>query len=94
MTIHNTVREPFHYLNVESIVIRQVASSGTEGLKPRVVAEVREIIGLPSDPLPERVRTWVHQLCLRRTAPTAALQMFRGKLAEAIDLASLPGREK
>ncbi len=92
MSIRNEVREPFHYLDVERIVSEQAESDGIEDLKPRVIAKVRETMRLIEAPLPERVRAWIHQICLQYTLPEAPRKMFRGKLAEAIDLASLPWR--
>jgi hypothetical protein len=54
---------------------------------------VIELIGITDNKLPERIKTWIHQHCLVHTAGTP-MKDFTGKLAEPIDLASLPNRKK
>lgn len=88
------LRKPFHHTDVYAIVQEELKENDTDTLKLRVMGRVASIVGLPSTKLPERIKTWVHQLCMRVTAPSAPIRPFRGALAEAIDLDSLPNRKK
>lgn len=69
MTVKNIIHESFDSENV-SVIVDEEAKSGTDELKDRVTAKVRERTGITTGNLPERVRTWIHQLCLPYTAKT------------------------
>lgn len=92
MTVHNEVREPFSASDVSRIVRDEVIERGTDELKTRVLARVMQMIGITDGKLPERIRTWVYKICLHYTADTP-LPVFSGKLAEPVDLASLPNKK-
>jgi hypothetical protein len=89
MSPTQVIREPFHHTDVYAIVEQEAQVGDLEALKIRVTGRVEVLVGLPAAKLPERIRTWIHQICLRHTAPSAPIRMLRGKLAEPIDLASL-----
>ncbi len=82
------LRQPYSHLDVDMVVIAELAN-GLDGLKDRVTDIVKDNIGI--DQLPKRVSTWVHQLCLPHTSGLEQ-KKFTGKLADAIDLATLPRR--
>ena len=86
------LREPFSDTNVFVVVIEEV-EKWTDNLKERVTAKVIDLIGITDNKIPERIKTWIHQHCLVHTAWTP-MKDFTGKLAEPIDLASLPNRKK
>ncbi len=82
------LRQPYSHLDVEMVVIAEL-SNGLDGLKDRVAAIISDNIGI--NDLPERVRTWIHQICLPHTSGLEQ-KVFTGKLADPIDLASLSRR--
>lgn len=88
MAITNSIKEPFGSDDVQSVVTVAL-ELGTDDLKDRVTEKIVEIIWIAQ--LPERVRSWIYQLCLPHTAGTPMIR-FTGKLAEPIDLASLSNR--
>ncbi|MBC7503508.1 hypothetical protein H7169_00885 [Candidatus Gracilibacteria bacterium] len=82
------LRQPYSHLDVDMVVIAELAN-GLPGLKDRVTDIIKETIGI--DELPERVRSWIYQLCIPHTAGLEP-KPFTGKLALPIDLASLSQR--
>lgn len=92
MTQWRDLREPFSDNQVFVVVLEEV-EKWTDNLKARVTTRVIELIGITDNKLPERIKTWIHQHCLVHTAKTP-MKDFTGKLAEPIDLASLPNRKK
>ena len=82
------LRQSYGHLDVDMVVIAEL-SNGLDGLKDRVADIIKGNIGI--DQLPKRVSTWVHQLCLPHTSGLEQ-KKFTGKLADPIDLASLPRR--
>jgi hypothetical protein len=85
------LRIPFSHTDVEEIVIQEL-EHGTNELKDRVTLRVRDIVRIGEKDLPERVISWIYNLCLPHTAGLP-VKVFTGKLAKPIDLASLPNRE-
>lgn len=81
------LRQPYSHLDVEMVVIAELAN-GLDGLKDRVAGIVKDSIGIK---LPDRVRSWVYQLCLPHTSGLKQKE-FTGVLALPIDLASLSPR--
>jgi hypothetical protein len=86
-----TIRIPFSHHDVEAIVTQE-AAEGTEDLKSRVAMKVREAMYITSGNLPERVRAWIHQICLPHTSGLPAPR-FTGKLAIPTDLSTLSNSE-
>ncbi len=84
------IRQAFWYTDVQEIV-EQELESGTDELKERVRLAVISKMGLTDNTIPERVRGWIHQLCLTHTAGIAHTG-FSWKSSLPIDLASLPNR--
>ncbi len=92
MAVTNSIQKPYSHTDVQAIVTTQL-QEWTDWLKDRVTASVRGFLGIYESELPERIGTWIHQLCLPHTAGLPA-PTFRGKLANPIDLASIPQRVK
>lgn len=82
------LRQPYSHLDVNEVVIAELAN-GLPGLKDRVADIIKDNIGIAD--LPERVRSWIYQLCIPHTAGLEQ-KPFIGKLALPIDLASLSQR--
>ncbi|MDD2891733.1 MAG: hypothetical protein PHQ95_02105 [Candidatus Gracilibacteria bacterium] len=89
MAPQNKIRIPYQSADVQKIVDEVVEQSGVEGLKEKVIDKVKIAMQITSGNLPERVQTWVYKICLVHTGGIE-LGEFTGKLAEPIDLASLP----
>jgi hypothetical protein len=92
MSITNTIHTPFSHTDVARLV-EEEKPKWNEELMSRVTARVREVTGIESGNLPDRVRTWIYRYC---TAITAQIEMkpFDQKLSAPIDLDSLPNRSK
>lgn len=84
------IRQAFWYTDVQEIVNLEL-KTGTDDLKERVRLAVISKMGLTDNTIPERVRTWIHQLCLTHTAGIVHTG-FSGKNSLPIDLTSLPNR--
>ncbi len=84
------IRQAFWYTDVQEIVNIEL-KTGTEDLKERVRLAVISKMELTDNKIPERVRTWIHQLCLTHTAGIVHTG-FSGKVSLPIDLISLPNR--
>ncbi len=82
------LRQPYGSDNVNMVVIAEL-ENGLDGLKDRVTDIIKDTIGI--NELPERVRSWIYQLCIRHTAGLEQKE-FTGKLALPIDLVSLSQR--
>ena len=82
------LRQPYSHLDVDMVVMSEL-ENGLDGLRDRVADIIKGNIGI--DTLPERVRSWIYQLCIPHTAGLEQKQ-FTGKLALPIDLASLSRR--
>lgn len=86
------MRQPFSYENVQPIVTNTMRSFGPEDLKERVTEQVKKVTGITGW-LPERIRTWIHQLCMH-AIQEKPIPHFSGKLAQPIDLDSLPTSQR
>ena len=62
-------------------------------LKDRVTAQVREVTGITGK-LPDRLRTWIHQLCMLITADIRPVFYDDEKAKSPIDLNSLPKSQR
>lgn len=68
MTVKNILKEPFSHTDVEGIVLEVVNAGESDNLKIIVTQKVIDVIGLTDENLPERVKSWIHQICLPYTA--------------------------
>ena len=62
-------------------------------LKDRVTTRVREITGITGK-LPERIKTWIHQLCLYALSDILPVFYDDKKIIEPINLDSLPKSQR
>lgn len=93
MAVTNTINEPFAHTDVATIVSAIHERLGTtEWLKDTVLSELLDLLDVRT--IPERVKSWVHQYCLRIISPDIPAKEFTGKMAEAIDKTSLQRRIK
>ncbi|MFA6090400.1 MAG: hypothetical protein WC774_01340 [Candidatus Gracilibacteria bacterium] len=80
---------PYGHTDVQEIVTAVVQESGIDSLKEKVITQVKNAMGITNGNIPQRVNTWIYNICLVHTGEKP-LRPFTGKLAEPLDLASLP----